>query len=117
MTVVKVKPKRAVKTIHKKGAVENVDQLDVVQLCKARLHQDFAECWRKGIAFHYTNEMTRALGTKFFISANPDGSEDLVRMVYMTEPLKSFDDIQYQLEKHLCGKGKGQYYTLLKGLV
>lgn len=114
MTAIKEKPKRTVKPIHKREtrlSGEITEQSDLVQLCKARLHQDFAECWRKGIAFHYTNEMTRALGTNFFISANPDGSEDLLRMTYDAK------DVSYHLEKHLCGKGQGKYYHILRDLI
>jgi hypothetical protein len=64
--------------------------------------------FEKGLPFSYQDERSQAKGTKFFISAKPDGSEYLMRM-----------DIENNERKMLAiqkvtPEGQGKYYLQIR---
>lgn len=59
----------------------------------------YREAFAKGVSLHYKDD--RCVAEKEFISANPDGSEDLVAF--------DADNRRYSLIKHLVPAGEGRW--------
>lgn len=73
------------------------------------LLQEITKAFDKGVSFPYHDERSEAEGTSFFISANPDGSEDLQRMDIV-------DNIRIMTTiREVTPKGKGKYFLQLYG--
>ncbi len=70
-------------------------------------YQNWQDSWAQGLSFHYWDERTRLLGEDYAVQANPDGSEDLVKI--------SHDEQQtyFSVVRRLADKGKGKYSFLL----
>jgi len=70
-------------------------------------YQNWRNTWAKRLSFHYWDERTRVLGEEYAVQANPDGSEDLVKISHNEE------QTYFRFVKKLADKGKGKYSFLL----
>ncbi|MDR3285971.1 MAG: xenobiotic reductase B [Prevotellaceae bacterium] len=71
------------------------------------LERIYIDSWKKGVSVTYTDE--RCQGENYYISANMDGSEDLV-----------FFDVKnrkYSVIERVAQEGKGKFAYLTKNLI
>ena len=72
-------------------------------------YQNWRDSWAQNLSFHYWDERTRSLGEEYAVQANPDGSEDLIKVSHDEE------QTYFRFVKKLADKGKGKYSFLLNG--
>ena len=70
-------------------------------------YRNWQDSWAQRLSFHYWDERTKVLGEEYAVQANPDGSEDLVKISY------NEDQTYFKFVKKLADKGKGKYSFLL----
>lgn len=70
-------------------------------------YQNWRDSWAQSLSFHYWDERTKTLGEEYAVQANPDGSEDLVKISHDKE------QTYFRFVKQLADKGKGKYSFLL----
>ena len=79
------------------------------QLENTVLLQEIVKRFERGIPFSYQDERSDVFGKHFFISANPDGSEYLMRM-----DIENNEEKMVTIEK-VMSERQGQYYLRLYG--